>query len=190
MGIGDWGLAIGEPKITIDNPSPLSNEPIQLQEPQINNNPYIDSGNPNQIQIPSATINNNPNINVVNQNQQIGNQNPVLTPNQIYPQNQIIIIQRISPFPVIQYTNTCKPIRLTCPYCNIIVDTVPYPEWSCHSCCRCIELSLIYYFTVCIGLLFHLCCLWCSGEDFCCYDADHRCPNCNNIIARRRVSAL
>ena len=183
-----------EPYMTTDMPPPLSNEPIiqdpnQIQDPQANNIPYFSSENPNQILIPSSTINNNPNINATNnQYQQIGYQNPILTPNQMYPQKQIIIIQRVPVVPFMQYTNTCSSIRLTCPYCNIIVNTVPYSEWTCNSCCRCIELSSLYYFTACIGLFCHLCCLWCSREDFCCEEADHRCPNCKNVIARRKVS--
>ena len=183
-----------EQHMTIDTPPPLSNEPImqdpnQIQDPQTNNIHYVNSENPNQIQIPPATINNNPTINATNnQYQQIGYQNPVFTPNQMYPQNQIIIIQTVPAGPLMQYTKTCSSIRLTCPYCYKIVNTVPFSEWTLKSCCRCTELSLLYYFTACLGLLFHLCCLWCSGEDFCCFEADHRCPNCKNIIARRRVS--
>ena len=76
--------------MTIDRPPPLSNEsiiqdPNKIQDPQTNNINYVNSENPNQIQIPPATINNNPTINATNnQYQQIGYQNPVFTPNQMY----------------------------------------------------------------------------------------------------------
>ena len=180
-----------EPQITIDNPPPLSNEPIiqnrdQLEDPQTNDNPYINSENQNQI--PPQTINNNPNINIVNPNQQIGYQNPNFIPNQMYPQNQIIIIQRAPIVPSVAITNRYSSIRLICPYCNIMVNTVSFPEWTCNSCCKFCELFTIYLFTLFIAFLFHLCCMWCYDGDYCCYEAIHRCPNCNNIIARRIIS--
>ena len=164
-------------QMNVDNlgetPAPLSREPI--------------ISNPNQNQAPQYTTNiqytNNP-----NQFQQVPILNPALVQNQMYPQNpNVIIFRQIAPIPVITYTDRYTPTTLTCPYCMKQVTSVPSPYWSCRSCETCFCLSWAYYITAFFCLFIDLCCLSCRDGDFCCYEADHFCPNCNNVIAKRAI---
>ena len=160
-------------QLNIDSPAPLSNEPILVPQ----NQPPI-----------SQSTNNNPNRNTENQLQHAPTQNYPILANQLqYPQNKIVIIQQAPINLPIIGTNKYTPTNLTCLYCQKKVTSVPHTKWSCRSCCKCVECSCFYTVTFCIGFLLHLCVLWCTEGDWCCCEAEHRCPYCNNIIATRGI---
>ena len=162
-------------KINVNN---LEQSPAPLSEEQI-------LSTPNQNQTPQSALNNQY-MNTPNQFQQVPIVNPALVQNQMYPQNpNIIIIRQMAPFPVMTYNERYTPTSLMCPYCMKQVTSVPSTYWSCRSCDACTCLVFLYYISLCLFLFIDLCCLTCRDGDFCCYEADHRCPYCNNIIAKR-----
>ena len=180
---GDLGL-------NVEN-KPDSQKNINNIEPTtapLSNEPIISS--PFQNKIPQFSMNNNPNINPVSQFQQVPNRNSFIVGNQMYPQgfqNGIIVIRQFTQVPIIQNTRRYTPISLMCPYCQINVSTEPIIHWSFRSGCICFATLLLYIISYCLCFFLDLCCLACSDEDYCWYEADHRCPNCKNIIARRNV---
>ena len=122
-------------------------------------------------------------MNQQGQFQQIQIPNAAALQNQMLPPNTIIIVNR--PFKArMQYIRKYTPTQLQCPYCLITVTTVPTSSWTCNSCNKCCGSCVCYFFSCFIGLLIDLCSLCCYAKDFCCYEADHRCPNCGNIIAQ------
>ena len=156
-----------------ESPAPLSREPI------------ISTPNPNQA--PQSIINNQY-TNNPNQFQQVPIVNPSLVANQMYPQNpNVIIVRQIAPTPFMIYNDRYTPSSLTCPYCMKKVTSVPSTYWSCKSCEICFCLMWAYFATFGLCIFLDLCCLSCRDGDYCCYEADHRCPYCNNIIAKRAI---
>ena len=155
-------------------PSPLSNEPI------------ISTPNPNQA--PQTKINNQ-NINTPIQFQQVPGVNPALITNQINPQQpKVIIIRQVSTVPSLIYNYRYTPASLTCPYCTKNVVSNPYSYWSCISCDACCVITLLSLISLGLYLFCDLCCIACRDEDFCCCEADHKCPHCNNIIGKRSLN--
>ena len=169
-----------DPQIKVSNleqfPAPLSNEPI--------------FSTPNSNQAPQPTINNQ-NINYQGQFQQVPGVNPSFVANQMYPQNQkVIIIRQVATVPTMTYNHRYTPTSMTCPYCMKNVVTNPYSYWSSNSCNKCCGSTCLFLISAGLFLLLYLCCLSCSDEDFCCCEADHRCPYCNNIIAKRSMGGV
>ena len=169
-----------DPQIKVSNleqfPAPLSNEPI--------------FSTPNSNQAPQPTINNQ-NINYQGQFQQVPGVNPSFVANQMYPQNQkVIIIRQVATVPTMTYNYKYTPTSMTCPYCMKNVVTNPYSYWSSNSCNKCCGSTCLFLISAGLFLLLYLCCLSCSDEDFCCCEADHRCPYCNNIIAKRSMGGV
>ena len=169
-----------DPQIKVSNleqfPAPLSNEPI--------------FSTPNSNQAPQPTINNQ-NINYQGQFQQVPGVNPSFVANQMYPQNQkVIIIRQVATVPTMTYNYKYTPTSMTCPYCMKNVVTNPYSYWSSNSCNECCGSTCLFLISAGLFLLLYLCCLACNDEDFCCCEADHRCPYCNNIIAKRSMGGV
>ncbi len=169
-----------DPQIKVNNleqlPAPLSNERILYTT--------------NPTQAPQPTINNQY-INYQGQFQQVPGVNPSLVTNQMNPQNQnVIIIRQVATVPSMTYNHRYTPTSMTCPYCMKNVVSNPYSYWSGTSCNNCCFLTFLSFFSAGLCLLLHLWCLSCSDEDLCCCEADHRCPNCNNIIAKRSMSQI
>ena len=160
------------------SPAPLSSEQILVS--------------PHQNQMPQFSINNNLNINTVGQFQQIPNRNSYIVANQMIPQmgqNGIIIIRQFTTAPVIQNTHRYTPIISHCPYCQMRVTTDPYISWSSRSGCLCFGTFTLYIISFFLCLFLDLCCMACEDGDYCWYEAEHRCPNCKNIIARRNLKS-
>ena len=169
-----------DPQIKVSNleqfPAPLSNEPI------------FSTSNSNQA--PQPTINNQ-DINYQGQFQQVPGVNPSFVANQMYPQNpNVIIIRQVATVPTMTYNHKYTPTSMTCPYCMKNVVTNPYSYWSSNSCNKCCGSTCLFLISAGLFLLLYLCCLSCSDEDFCCCEADHRCPYCNNIIAKRSMGGV
>ena len=169
-----------DPQIKVSNleqfPAPLSNEPI--------------FSTPNSNQAPLPTINNQ-NINYQGQFQQVPGVNPSFVANQMYPQNpNVIIIRQVATVPTMTYNHKYTPTSMTCPYCMKNVVTNPYSYWSSNSCNECCGSTCLFLISAGLFLLLYLCCLACNDEDFCCCEADHRCPYCNNIIAKRSMGGV
>ena len=158
---------------TIENnqsPVPLSREQILY--------------NPNSNQAPQYIINNQY-TNNPNQFQQVPIVNPALVANQMYPQNQnVIVIRQIERSDKI-YNNKYTPTTLNCPNCMKEVKSNPSYYWSGTSCNTCSWIFCLYIFTGFLFLILDISCLACDDGDYCCYEADHKCPQCNNIIAIR-----
>ena len=153
--------------------------PVPLSREQI-----LYSPNPNQA--PQSIINNQYTNNLI-QFQQVPIVNPSLVPNQMYPQNpNVIVIRQIEHSNKI-YNDRYTPTTLTCPYCMKKVTSVPSTYWSCKSCEICFCLMWAYFVTFGLCIFIDFCCLSCRDGDYCCYEADHRCPYCNNIIAKRAI---
>ena len=109
----------------------------------------------------------------------------------MYPQNQkVIIIRQVATVPTMTYNHKYTSTSMTCPYCMKNVVTNPYSYWSSNSCNECCGSTCLFLISAGLFLLLYLCCLACSDEDFCCCEADHRCPYCNNIIAKRSMGGV
>ena len=174
-----------EPNQNIENQNQIQNnmnQHVNIEVPStLTNDPIV--SNTNQAVNPQGIINYNPIMNQQGQFQQIQIPNAAALQNQMLPPNTIIIVNR--PFKArMQYIRKYTPTQLQCPYCLITVTTVPTSSWTCNSCNKCCGSCVCYFFSCFIGLLIDLCSLCCYAKDFCCYEADHRCPNCGNIIAQ------
>ena len=131
----------------------------------------------NQLQqnqlIQNYNINNGNNINAVGVYQPVPIQSFPMLSNQMIPLNAIIV----QPYSIaIPSIGTYEPINMPCPYCRINVTTQVNTDFNWGVCwCMC----WMTYF--CLWWLFLL--KICTGEDCCCFNAVHRCPNCRRVIA-------
>ena len=64
------------------------------------------------------------------------------------------------------------PIALSCMFCHKPVTT--QVKTTCNYCA-----CLLCWFTF---LAFYAIVQCCRGKDCCCYDAEHRCPHCGNVV--------
>ena len=151
----------------LDNKN-VTSVPVQQQlvQNQNINNVNLNANNENRINVIQSTqpvpIVSTPNIIV-------GQQNPT---------NGIILNHQFTVMPSVNYVRTYKPFEMTCPFCFANVITVPETSWSCGACCLTVLLGYLS-----VGLYP---CIRCCVQDFCCFDAKHRCPNCRRIIAEHR----
>ena len=127
---------------------------------------------PNQP-IQNYNINNRNNIQAVRVYQPVPIQSFPMMNNQIIPLNAIIV----QPYSIaIPSIGTYEPTNMTCPYCRINVTTVTDTDFNYFVCCA---MCWMTYFCLWWTFLFKIC----TGEDCCCYNAVHRCPNCQRVIA-------
>ena len=127
---------------------------------------------PNQP-IQNYNINNRNNIQAVRVYQPVPIQSFPMLSNQIVPLNAIIV----QPYSIaIPSIGTYEPTNMPCPYCRINVTTVVDTDFNCGICCC---MCWMTYFCLWWTFLFKIC----TGEDCCCYNAVHRCPNCQRVIA-------
>ena len=96
---------------------------------------------------------------------------PALVPPQGPP---VVVIQNQEQPVAVINPNMFKttPIALTCMFCKKPVTT--NVRRTCNVCA-----CLLCYFT---GLVFYVCVQCCRGKDICCYDAEHTCPQCGNVV--------
>ena len=131
---------------------------------------------PIQDQAQKIPINTQNNINEINQIRTDPIHNPPIITNQVdFPDNNrsqrtVIVLQSVL------MVKTYKPFKMVCPYCTVMVTTVPEPKFNCGIC------WFYGYFSIFILPLFIY---WCINVDFCCNEAFHYCPLCNRIIAQR-----
>ena len=65
-----------------------------------------------------------------------------------------------------------QPVSITCQFCKQPVTTEVVKKCSCGACCLC-----------CVtGLLIWLCIQCCRNKEINCWDAEHKCPNCQQIL--------
>ena len=93
--------------------------------------------------------------------------NPPIITNQVdFPDNNrsqrtVIVLQSVL------MVKTYKPFKMACPYCDVMVTTVPEPKFNCGIC----------WFYGCFSIFIL--------PLFLCNEAFHYCPLCNRIIAQR-----
>ena len=76
--------------------------------------------------------------------------------------------------PMITLTaNTSSSFATVCPFCKASITTTAIKSFNCCTCLLC----------YCTGLVFFCCVQLIRGKDVCCYDAQHKCPGCGQIIA-------
>ena len=95
-------------------------------------------------------------------------------PGKAPPQGPVpIIINQDQPVTVVN-PNMFKttPIAMTCMFCKKPMTTVVTKKFNCCACLLC----------YCTGLLCYICIQCCRGKDICCWDADHTCPLCGNLV--------
>ena len=156
-----------------------NNQQINIESPPVKTNDRILSP-AYIINIPQSANNQIPNINAVNQFQQVPIQSGMVPNQTVLPNGDIII--NLAP---IQKVKNYSSSKIKCPFCQLEVYTVPENvSWTCESCNSCIEIVVLSIICCLLPILIFLLCL-CCGEDLCCYEADHRCPKCKNIIAKR-----
>ena len=172
-----------EPNQNFENQNQIQNninQQVNIEVPSaLTNDPII--SNTNQVVNPQRIINYNPIMNQQGQFQQIQIPNSNIIQNQMSPQIVVINIGEM------KTTGKCEPTKLICPYCQSEVTSVPNISWTCKSCNSLCELIVFIFITCGLGFLCFLCEL-CCDYDFCCYEADHLCPKCKNIIAKRRLN--
>ena len=64
------------------------------------------------------------------------------------------------------------PVALNCLFCKRPITTTVITKCNCCACLLC-------WLT---GLLLYVCIQCCRDKDICCYDAEHRCPHCGNVV--------
>ena len=81
-------------------------------------------------------------------------------------QAQVVqVVQGIQPFGT-------QPVSITCQFCKQPVTTEVVKSCSCCSCCLCIMT----------GLFIWICIQCCRNKEINCWDAQHKCPNCQQIL--------
>ena len=85
---------------------------------------------------------------------------------------QAVIITNQNPGVVNPDMFKTHPVALTCMFCKKPMTT--NVNTTCNVCA-----CLLCYLT---GIAFYVCVQACRGRDLCCYDAEHRCPHCNNVV--------
>ena len=92
--------------------------------------------------------------------------------------NQPILVNQVNPLPIhcipLSDINTWGsiPHNVTCPFCHQNVTTTVEASCNMGSCCLCFWLSCIIWAII----------LLCMGKEIGCADANHKCPNCKNVI--------
>ena len=89
---------------------------------------------------------------------------PAVTPNGP-PQSVIVNQVRPDDFKV-------DPIALKCQFCGKMVTTKVKKDINICACLLC----------YCTCLLFYICVQLCRGKSLCCWNAEHRCPQCGNVV--------
>ena len=95
---------------------------------------------------------------------------PVLT-NPAYPPQGVVLNQNTNNMPSPNQFKT-TPVALNCIFCKQPVTTKVEKTINVCACLLC----------YCTGLIFYVCVQACRKKDFCCYDAEHRCPNCGRVL--------
>lgn len=161
---------------------PINNQigPIGINNIESNAIPVSNDRILNENRVNSINVQQNANI----QNGQLNiNGQFQAVPVQMSPimgnQYAIIITRPMNIVPKIIRVNTYSPINTVCYSCGVPVTTNPNLWFNCWCCCFWTLFSLCSYF---IGFCIYLC--WKEG-DFCCYEADHKCPICGKTLAKR-----
>ena len=132
---------------------PSSNR--RLKKKNKNKNKIKTKLNPN---IPTQPVPNTSNIYSRNQNQ-----------NNMPGQNAVVINQ-IAPTGLLTAPKTA-PYSIVCPFCKKNIVTNAVKSFDCISCLLC------YFFCICY------CIAQCArGKECCCYNAEHKCPNCGQVV--------
>ena len=106
------------------------------------------------------------------------NQNTV---NPLYGQPVVVQPPMITPVPVpVQNNNEpmidpkifkTHPVAIKCQFCKRPMTTKVTKQFNLCACLLC----------YCTGIGFYVCVQACRGKDLCCFDAEHRCPFCDNV---------
>lgn len=78
------------------------------------------------------------------------------------------------------------PIDIICPFCKMKITTEVEESFNCLTCCClsflccCLILGILYDGCKCDSSCCSCCCCNCKCKG--CYDGEHRCPNCKNLI--------
>ena len=102
---------------------------------------------------------------------------PVIISSSLPQGGNAIIINQPPPSLVITTTlqmNGTSPVPMTCPYCRKQITT------SVEKNCNCITCFLCWV----TGFCFCCCYQLCVGKEVGCCDANHRCPNCHQLIGQ------
>ena len=97
---------------------------------------------------------------------------PALVPPQNNTPATVIVNQPQVVSPVNPINFGTKPIAMNCIFCKKPITT--QVERTCNVC-ACI---LCY----CTGLVFYVCVQACRKKEFCCYDGEHKCPECGRVL--------
>ena len=90
--------------------------------------------------------------------------------------NNNVVVNQSSPTPYVRtnfYVNRSSAFSTTCQHCQKKVMTRSIQTFNWCTCIFCCCTGIIIYFIIQII----------RGKDICCYDAEHRCPNCKQTIA-------
>ena len=87
-------------------------------------------------------------------------------------QNQIVQNQEVPYVRTNFEVNRSSSFYTTCQYCQKKIMTKSIQTFNC---CTCI-------FCCCTGCLIYSVIQIIRGKDICCYDAEHRCPECKQVI--------
>ena len=166
-----------------DNPQAQS----ENQEKNIETHPITNTREQIQVipeQAQSQQIENIQNNNVLKINkiqpiQQVPVESTPIVTNQVVPPNEIIVLSNNSPPAFLNYVKTYNPTSLYCLTCNAYVITeTEITSFNYCVCCFVTFLTVFFSF-------FWICIYACMPGDFCCYEANHYCPNCKRILAKR-----
>ena len=93
-----------------------------------------------------------------------------------YPSQQQVVQNQAQPqvVQVIQGAQQfgTQPVSITCQFCQKPVTTEVIKTCNCCSCCLCCWT----------GLLIWICIQSCRNKEINCWDAQHKCPNCQQIL--------
>ena len=86
-----------------------------------------------------------------------------------------VVVNQAQPQQVINVMNTqfgTQPVSITCQFCKTPVTTNVQKTCSCCACCLCCWT----------GLFIWICIQCCRKKEINCWDAQHTCPNCGQIL--------
>jgi len=95
---------------------------------------------------------------------------------QTYPSQQHVVNNQAQP-QIVQVVQGAQqfgtqPVSMTCQFCQKPVTTEVIKKCNCCACCLCC-------FT---GLFIWICIQCCRNKEINCWDAQHKCPNCQQIL--------
>ena len=64
-----------------------------------------------------------------------------------------------------------QPVAMTCPFCQVVINTKTESSLNCLACCCCLFFGLLYFIFQAV-----------TKKNICCVDITHKCPRCGRAL--------